>query len=420
MAQKSADTLRVYWRDQVPDVDPYYNSLRTGLIVAHQAWDGLVFRDPNGFVMKPLLAESWKWIDDTTLEFELRTNARFQNGDPVTSADVVYTIQQATDPKMGNAVPSNYAWIAGAEAIDPTHVRIKTKSAFPAALQYLAFVTPIYPAAYRERVGHQAYKTAPVGAGPYKITKVDGVNEIDLERFEDYYAESSKPKPAIKKLVIKEVTDASSELTALLGGQADWIWQFNPDQFDNIARVPTLTAMRQEAFRVLFLDMEAAGRDGQKGPMTNVLVRRAVAHAIDRKTFADKLVQGGSRVPDALCYFTQFGCDQAAAVKYDYEPRQGEGAAGRGRLPERPGHRNRQRQPADLLDRRVAGLSRRRGHPRQGHQSARRRPPRCGRRRDDAPILPVFLGILFRSTTSPPSCRSSSAAPATTWPRMPK
>src|ERR1019366_1628553 len=92
-AQKSADTLRAYWRDQVTDIDPYFKSLRTGLIVAHHAWDGLVYRDPDGYVMKPLLAKSWKWNDDTTLEFELQPDAKFHNGDPVTAADVVYTIK---------------------------------------------------------------------------------------------------------------------------------------------------------------------------------------------------------------------------------------------------------------------------------------------------------------------------------------
>ena len=63
-AQKSADTLRVLWRDPTVNIDPYYNSQRTGLILAHHAWDGLVFRDPNGYAIKPLLAESWKWVDD--------------------------------------------------------------------------------------------------------------------------------------------------------------------------------------------------------------------------------------------------------------------------------------------------------------------------------------------------------------------
>ena len=43
-AQKSADTLRVVWRDALPNVDPYFNNARTGLIVAHQAFDTLLQR----------------------------------------------------------------------------------------------------------------------------------------------------------------------------------------------------------------------------------------------------------------------------------------------------------------------------------------------------------------------------------------
>jgi peptide/nickel transport system substrate-binding protein len=54
--------------------------------------------------------------------------------------------------------------------------------------------------------------------------------------------------------------------------------------------------------------------------LQDVRVRKAIAYAIDRQTFARQLVQGGARVPDAPCYFTQFGCDQAAAVHYDYDP----------------------------------------------------------------------------------------------------
>src|SRR6185437_11780388 len=88
-AQKSADTLRVAWRDAIPDVDPYFNSLRTGLIVEHQAWDGLTYRDPDGFIVKPDLATSWKWVDPVTLEFTLRDGVKFGNGDPFTAADVV-------------------------------------------------------------------------------------------------------------------------------------------------------------------------------------------------------------------------------------------------------------------------------------------------------------------------------------------
>jgi peptide/nickel transport system substrate-binding protein len=319
-AQKSADTLRAAWVDQITDIDPYYNSLRTGLVVAHQAWDGLVYRDPEDFKIKPLLATSWKWVDDTTLEFELRHGVTFHNGDPFTAADVIYTISVITDPKSGIAVPSNFSWLAGAEAIDDFHVRIKLKRAFPAALEYIAFVMPIYPKAYREKVGPDGYKKAPIGAGPYKITKVDGINEIDMERYEGYYDGSSKGRPPIRKVVIKELNDSTAMVTSLLGGQLDWIWQYNPDQVDAINRMPTLQGARQEAMRIIFMGIESDGRGTNTKPLQNVKVRQAIMYAIDRQTFARQLVQGGARVPDGPCYFTQFGCDQTAEVHYGYDP----------------------------------------------------------------------------------------------------
>lgn len=48
-AQKSADTLRIVMRDAVPNIDPYYNNLRTGVVMHHQGWDALIYRNPDSF-----------------------------------------------------------------------------------------------------------------------------------------------------------------------------------------------------------------------------------------------------------------------------------------------------------------------------------------------------------------------------------
>ena len=315
-AQKAQDTLRVAWRDAVPNVDPYYNTLRTGLVVAHQAWDTLIYRDPETFQMKPLLATSWRYAGDTTIEFELRPSVRFHDGSPFTAEDVVYTVQSALSDQV--AVPSNFSFIAGAEAIDDMHVRIRLKRVFPAALEYIAMVLPIYPKAYRERVGSE-YSKAPVGTGPYRITAVDGASQIEMERNDDYF-DSPKGKPAIRRLVIKAVADTTGEMSALLGNEADWIWMFNPDQIDSFNRMPALQTMRQESMRVAYLNMDSAGRTGADNPLTNARVRQAILHALDRPTMARQFMPGGSRVLDAPCFPTQFGCDQAIATKYEYNP----------------------------------------------------------------------------------------------------
>ncbi len=114
--------------------------------------------------------------------------------------------------------------------------------------------------------------------------------------------------------------DASGELTAFISGQADWIWQFNPDQFNSLQGLPGKTALRAGSMRLNYMQLDAAGRTGKDNPLTNQKVRQAIFHSIDRKTMAHDLVQGDSHPVAAPCYPTQFGCDQKAAVDYDYNP----------------------------------------------------------------------------------------------------
>jgi peptide/nickel transport system substrate-binding protein len=319
-AQKSADMLRIVMRDAIPNIDPYYNNLRTGVVMHHQGWDTLVYRNPDTFKLEPLLANDWKQPNPTTIEFTLRPDVRFHDGSPFTADDVVYTINLVADPGSRVSTPSNYNWLDKAEKTGELSVRVTLKRPNPAALEYFALVIPIYPKAYRERVGVDGYAKSPIGAGPYRMTKVEPGVSIDFERFEDYWAGSPKGKPAIKRLSVRFVPDASTEMTELLAGRADWIWNMNPDQIEHVNRMPHLQAVRKESMRIGFLSLDASGRTGANNPMTKLKVRQAIWHAIDRKMIADKLVTGGSRVPLAPCVSSQFGCDGAIAANYDYDP----------------------------------------------------------------------------------------------------
>ena len=111
---------------------------------------------------------------------------------------------------------------------------------------------------------------------------MNGVTEIDLERYDGYYADSPKGKPPISKIVIHEVPDSATEMAELLGGRADWIWKFSPDQFDAVGHMPNLQAVRAESMRIEYLGMDAAGRTGADNPLTKQKVRQAIFYAIDR------------------------------------------------------------------------------------------------------------------------------------------
>src|SRR5262249_32316261 len=156
-----------------------------------------------------------------------RQGVKFHDGSSFSADDVVYTINIVSNPDSKVSTPSNYSWIEKAEKTGDYSVRVKLKTPTPAAMEFFALVVPIWPKAYRERVGADGYAKAPVGAGPYKITKVDPSVSVDFERFEDYWAESPKGKPAIKKINARFLPDAATELTELLAQKTDWIWNLN-------------------------------------------------------------------------------------------------------------------------------------------------------------------------------------------------
>ena len=114
-AQKAQDTLRIAWQQAVPNIDQYYNNNREGIIFARMVWDTLIDRDPQTFAYKPLLATAWKWINDVTIEFELRQGVVFHNGDEFDADDVVHTLNFVADPGRGGQFPPRSA-TTGAES----------------------------------------------------------------------------------------------------------------------------------------------------------------------------------------------------------------------------------------------------------------------------------------------------------------
>ena len=98
------------------------------------------------------------------------------------------------------------------------------------------------------------------------MTKVEPGVSIDFERFEDYWAGSPKGKPAIKKMSVRFVPDATTEMTELLAGRADWIWNMNPDQLEPVNRMPHLQAVRKNRCGSVFSRSTPAAAPGPTTP----------------------------------------------------------------------------------------------------------------------------------------------------------
>src|SRR3546814_1089502 len=122
--QKTAYELRISdWSSDVCSSDLYYASPRESVLLARLVWDNLVDRDPVTFEYKPLLAESYEWIDEKTLEFRLRKGITFHNGEPFDADDVVYTLNRVSSPAAAVVNPKMANWIGYAEKVDVFTVR---------------------------------------------------------------------------------------------------------------------------------------------------------------------------------------------------------------------------------------------------------------------------------------------------------
>lgn len=314
LAQQSEDTLRVSFRNPLESTDYFFTTLRESVILQHHLYDHLLIRDPKTLELVPGLAEAYRWVDDRTLEFDIRQNVKFHDGSMLAAEDVAHTINSVIAPGVTPGVPSNYTWIESAEVTGPYQVRVRTKGIFPAALEYLANTMPIYPRTYK---GKSQDAPHAIGTGPYRLVSQDA-SEYVLERFEDHYAASPKGRPAIKTLKIRIVPDAATDIAELLSGGLDLIWNVASDQIDGIRRLPDFEVTQAESMRITYLSMDAAGRSDKNSPLTKVEVRRAISHAIDKRTLVENLLPGAS-VIDTPCYPKQFGCSPEVA-RYPYDP----------------------------------------------------------------------------------------------------
>ena len=184
--------------------------MRIGFIIGQQVWDTLIYRDPKTNEYKPELATSWTWVNDKTLELELRRGVKFHNGEEFDADDVVYTLNFVSKPESRVVTQQNVDWIERAEKLDKYKVRIVTKRPFPAAIEYLAGPVVIYPHEYYAKVGPQGMNEHPVGSGPYRVVEHAVGKFIRLERNADYFRDSPKPQPKVDKIEIRFIPDGQN------------------------------------------------------------------------------------------------------------------------------------------------------------------------------------------------------------------
>jgi peptide/nickel transport system substrate-binding protein len=318
LAQKAQNAIR-FGYDQVPEnIDPFFNNVRIGVIIGQHVWDTLIYRDPTTSEYKGQLATSWTWVDDKTLDVTLRQGVKFHNGEVFDADDVVYTLNYVSKAENKVVTQNNVDWIESAEKLEPFKVRIKLKRTFPAAIEYLAGPVVIHPNEYYAKVGPQGMNTAAVGSGPYRVVEHSVGKFVRLQRNADYFKDSPKPQPTVERIEIRFIPDRQTQLAEALSGGLDLIMNVPPDQAAQLKAAPHLEVQSGETMRIVFLNLNTL-EGGPNPQLRDIRVRRALAMAIDRETMVKQLVGDGGRVLNAICFPSQFGCDDSAAPRFKYD-----------------------------------------------------------------------------------------------------
>lgn len=323
LAGKADNTLNVSFSEEILELDYNYTTKREYIIISDLIDDTLFSVDPATNEYLPALASGYEYIDDRTIEVTLRDDITFHNGQKLTAADIAYTYNWMINPESeSNAGATHESWLESVEAVDELTVRFHLLNDYPLAIRDLASRVRIRPENtyhVNGEVVRNAAALEPVGLGPYKVASFEPGQELILERYEGYYADSPKGDPAIEKIVIRTIPDIGTQQAELMSGGVDWMYNVPLDVAQSMGATPVAEHLSGPDLRVAFIVLDAAGYTDPEGPLTNQLVRQGLNHAINKADIAQYLVGGSAEAIHTPCHPAQFGCVTDIA-NYEYNP----------------------------------------------------------------------------------------------------
>jgi peptide/nickel transport system substrate-binding protein len=272
----------------VSKFDPHFSTSSNDIRVSFNVFDNLTSRHPDG-KLYPGLATEWKLEGQTTWRFKLRQGVKFHNGDPLTSADVKFSIERTYDPAAKTMVATALATIEKIETPDPSTVVITTKKPDPLLPARLAFYGgQIVPKKYLESVGNDTFNAKPVGSGPVKFGSWVKDDRAVLEANPDYWG----GKIDVDRWIMRPIPETAPRIAALLKGEVDVITQLPPDQGERVAGNASTRVAGS-----LYAGLYVLAVNSKRPPLDNPLVKQALSLAIDRQAIVKELWRGRGIVP---------------------------------------------------------------------------------------------------------------------------
>ena len=293
---QTKDTLVVDMPGDVATMDPHVQWDTESYAVYRNIFDNLVTRDGTGKIV-PQVATAWKYTDDKTLVFDLRSDIVFQDGSKLSPEDVAFSIRRIINPDFKSPQLSQFDQIASAEVTGPAQITLRTKTTYPALMAQLVKLS-IVPKAYVEKVGDQKFNQEPMGSGPYKLRAWQRGVQTTLDANDAYW----RGKPPFRTVTFRAVPDIPTRLADLRTGRADITYGLSPDDAESMKSEKALQLLTAPTERIAYLFVNASATATK-----DKRVRQAIAMAIDRDTIITALQQGYARPVNIVLTPANFG-----------------------------------------------------------------------------------------------------------------
>lgn len=241
-----------------------------GQRIAQLITPGLVTLDDSGTPV-PDLAESFRELSPTLVEFTLRPGLTFHDGSALTAEDVKATYDSLWDAAIASPRAGRYEAIARVEVVDTRTVRFHLRR--PYAPMLVELNLGILPAEQASAAGKEALGRAPQGAGPFRFESWPDEEHLTLVPFAGHHGGA----PAIPRLHFRVVRDETTRVLELLKGRADLVLNaLSPAVLPALEREPSLRVLTKPGTGYAYL-----GFNLRSGPLADARVRRALCHLVD-------------------------------------------------------------------------------------------------------------------------------------------